>query len=98
MSARDSAARLSKMWDSIHALQSELDAVKAERDAMRKALEHERHARDCKEPVVDRPRPSLCSCAALTPKRKSHVCVTRSGDEQVTCDDVKCPKRKRSER
>ena len=25
--------------------------------------------------------------------QKQHVCVTHSGDEQVTCDDPKCPKK-----
>lgn len=42
------------------------------------------------------------STAALKPRRnpstaskRSHVCVTHSGDEQVTCDDPACPHKRR---
>jgi hypothetical protein len=43
-------------------------------------------------------RPTDYKCeAALDLKnknwRKDHVCVTRSGDEQVLCDDPKCPEK-----
>lgn len=27
-----------------------------------------------------------------------HVCVTTSGDEQVSCDDPKCPRKKKGKR
>jgi hypothetical protein len=30
------------------------------------------------------------------PKKTKHVCVTTSGDEQVTCDDPKCPRKGKS--
>lgn len=29
-------------------------------------------------------------------KSKPHVCVTTSGDEQVTCDDKRCPRKGKS--